>query len=99
LIWTGIVVPDAEDRATVPTLVTIPALVWRLGSVIITRSPALMLDCCAASRLTVTWRRVEVPCATGAPGPALVPSVAVTLEIRSGPGRNTACPSLSDPVP
>jgi hypothetical protein len=48
--------------------------------------------------LTTTWRRVDVACASGPPGPALVPSVANTLVIRSGPGMNTACPSVSDPV-
>jgi hypothetical protein len=62
------------------------------------RSPTLTWDCWEATRSTVTWRLVEVAWATSMPGAALVPSLAVALVIRSGPGRNTASPRSSDPV-
>lgn len=46
----------------------------------------------------MTSRVVEVACTTGSPGRAFAPSPAIDLVIRSGPGRNTAAPNLSDPV-
>src|SRR6516165_8611236 len=98
VIEIGIVAPDEPDPelllpellATVPIRLTTPGVTWLSGSVTCARSPTLTLDCWEASRLTCTWRRVDVAWATGAPGVAPVPSVAVTEVIRTGAGRNTA---------
>src|SRR5260370_1528255 len=78
--------------ATVPTEVTTPGVVWLLGKVMVTRSPAITSDCWVASSRAVTCRAVEVACKTGAPGWAGLPSVAETLVTLPAVARNTAWP-------
>jgi hypothetical protein len=66
-------VPDAEledpelldpgldgQVATVPTEDTTPGVVWLLGRVMVTLSPAATSVCSEASSATCTWRVVEV---------------------------------------
>jgi len=79
----------------VPTEETVPGVVFPSGSVMLTVSPALTSDCCAASRLIVTTCSSEVAFSTGPDaGPPRLP---VTWLMRSAAGSNTTCPSDSDP--
>src|ERR1700722_613285 len=53
--------------ATVPTEDTTPVVVWSLGRVMLTLSPAATSVESVASSATCTCRRVEVPCSAGCP--------------------------------
>lgn len=104
VMWMGSVAGAAsassfpEDVATVPIRVTTPGVVRLSGSVICAPSPFLTSDCWDGSRFTTTSRRFDEASMTGRPGIAPVPFPAVTLPIRSGPGRDTAWPRSSLPV-
>src|SRR5262249_40216481 len=82
--------------ATVPTEDTTPGVVWPVGRVTVTLSPAFTCDCCAASRATVTPRCVEVA-ANNVPA-AGAPRLAEMAVTRIADGRNTAWPSGRVPV-
>src|SRR2546430_2037309 len=83
--------------ATRPTEDTTPAVVLLSGSVIVTLSPALTSDCCAASSATVTWWRVELTPSTG-PACTAAPRVGCTVFTRTGPDLNTTDPRGRSPV-
>src|ERR687891_506088 len=78
---------DPLSTTTVPMRRTIPGVARLFGSVILARSPTLMLSAWEGSKSISTRRAVEVASAIGAPGVAGLPRVAETLLIRSGPGR------------
>ncbi len=84
--------------ATVATEETTPEVVSLFGSVMLTPFPTAILVCWEASSATRTWRVVEVPCSTGSPGWAPLPSWAATEVTRTTTGSNTAWPRLKLPV-